>query len=150
MLRAAVLLSLLALPALAADPTVGATGFASACARCHAATQVKAGEKAPRVDRQNARPGAGPDLTEVLLQNGYDPMKTWIQSPVKVRKDTACDTRQLLPTQIDDLLAYLLSRAVPEEPSRKERLAAALAEDKAHAIQAGVPTDRVRRKGKKQ
>jgi mono/diheme cytochrome c family protein len=149
-LRAAILLSLLSLPALAADPEVGSAGFASACARCHAATQVKAGENTPRIDRKNARPGAGPDLTEALLQKGYDPVRTWIESPVKVRKDTACDTRQLPPAQIDDLLAYLMSQVVPEQPNRKERLANALAEDKAHAIQAGVPTDRVRRKGKKQ
>jgi len=149
-LRAAVLLSLLALPALAADPEVGSAGFATACARCHAATQVKSGEKAPRVDRKNARPGAGPDLTEALVTQGYDPVKSWIQNPTKVRKDTPCDTRQLPPGQIDDLLAYLMSRVVPEQPSRKERLANALAEDKAHAVQAGVPTDRVRRKGKKQ
>ena len=150
MLRTAVLLSLLSLPALAADPEVGSTGFSAACARCHAATQVKAGEKAPRVDRRNARPGAGPDLTEALVQQGYDPVRTWIQAPAKMRKDTSCDTRQLPPAQIDDLMAYLMSRVVPEQPSRKERLANALAEDKAHAVQAGVPTDRVRRKGKKQ
>lgn len=150
MLRVAPLLCLLGLPALAADPSVGSTGFASACANCHAVTQVKAGEKSPRVDRQNARPGAGPDLAEALVKKGYDPVRTWIESPVKVRKDTSCDTRQLPPAEIDNLMAFLMSRAVSEEPPRKERLANALAEDKAHAIQAGVPTDRVRRKGKKQ
>jgi mono/diheme cytochrome c family protein len=144
------LLLLLPLPALGANPAVGATAFGEACARCHAATQVPAGQKEPHADRHNARPGAGPDLVEALLEKGYDPVRTWIQAPGKAKKDTSCDTRQLAAAQLDDLLAYLMSRVVPEEPPRKERLKAAVAEEQQRAAALGVPTSRARRGGKTQ
>jgi len=140
---------LLSLPAVAANPEVGADAFASVCARCHAASQVKAGEREPHADRRNARPGAGPDLTEALLADGYDPVRTWIQNPVGVRRDTSCDTRQLPAAQLDDVMAFLMSRVVPEAPPRKERLRRALAEDQAQATAAGVPTARAKRGGKR-
>ncbi len=140
---------LLSLPALAADPDVGASAFASACARCHAASQVPAGEREPHADRRNARPGAGPDLTEALLSKGYDPARAWIQNPVAVRRDTSCDTRQLPAAQLDDVMAFLMSRVVPEAPPRKERLRQSLAQDQARAAKAGVPTARARRGGKR-
>jgi cytochrome c len=143
--RVAMLLSLLSLPALAANPEVGATAFASACARCHAATQVRPGESTPRADRKNARPGAGPDLGEALVEKGYDPVRSWIQAPLKVRRDATCDTRLLPPAQLDDVMAYLVTRLVPAGPARKERLERSLSEDQAHAAQAGVPTQRVSR-----
>jgi mono/diheme cytochrome c family protein len=148
-LRAALLLSLLSLPALAANPDNGAAAFATACARCHAATQVRTGETGPKVDRQNARPGAGPDITEALLARGYDWTRAFIQSPAKVRRDASCDTRQLPPAQLDDLMGYLVARVVPEEPSRKERLAKKLSEEQARASSSGTPTGRALRRGGK-
>ncbi len=149
MLRLVPIALLLSLPAMAANPDLGADAFASGCARCHAASQVPAGEREPHADRRNARPGAGPDLTEVLLARGYDPARTWIQNPVAVRRDTSCDTRQLPAAQLDDVLAFLMSRVVPEAAPRKERLRHALAEDQAHAAAAGVPTGRAKRGGKR-
>lgn len=147
--RSALLASLLSLPVLAASPDVGADAFSASCARCHAATQVPAGQKEPRVDRSNARPGAGPDLTEALLADGYDAVRSWIQSPGAARRDTACDTRQLPAAQLEDVMAYLVARVVPEAPPRKERLKKALAEDQTRAAAAGVPTQRARRGGSK-
>ena len=87
----------------------------------------------PHADRSNARPGAGPDLTEALLEKGYDPVRAWIQNPGRSRGDTACDTRQLPPAQLDDLMAFLLSRVVPEAPTRKERLRRAMSEEQEKA-----------------
>ena len=149
MLRLALFAALLSLPALAANPDVGSGAFSAACTRCHAATQVAAGQKDPHADRSNARPGAGPDLTEALLEKGYDPVRAWIQNPGRSRRDTACDTRQLPPEQLDDLMAYLLSRVVPEAPPRKERLRKAMSEEQERAKTLGVPTARAKRGGKK-
>ncbi|HVP59493.1 MAG TPA: hypothetical protein VMT11_02950 [Myxococcaceae bacterium] len=148
MLRLAFVASLLSLPALAANPDLGAGAFSSACARCHAATQVPAGQKEPHADRRNARPGAGPDLTEALLEEGYDAVRAWIQNPGRSRRETSCDTRELPPGQLDDLMAFLVSRVVPEQPSRKERRARALTEEQERAKALGVPTARARRGGK--
>jgi len=148
-LRPALLSLLLSLPALAADPDLGAGAFSAACTRCHAATQVPAGAKDPHADRSNARPGAGPDLTEALLEKGYDPVRAWIQNPGRSRRDTACDTRQLQPAQLDDLMAYLISRVLPEQPARKERLRRAMADEQEKAKALGVPTARAQRGGKK-
>jgi len=147
--RHALLLLLLPLPVLAANPDSGAGAFAGACSRCHAATQVPAGQREPHADRRNARPGAGPDLTEALIQKGYDPVRAWIQNPGRSRRDTSCDTRQLPSGQLDDLMAFLMSRVVEEQPPRKERLKKELADDQARAAAAGVPTARARRGGKR-
>ena len=91
--------SLLCCPSPRSPPTPSwVRRFSAACTRCHAATQVAAGQKDPHADRSNARPGAGPDLTEALLEKGWDPVRAWIENPGRSRHDTACDTRQLPPS----------------------------------------------------
>jgi mono/diheme cytochrome c family protein len=147
--RIVLLASLVALPALAANADQGADAFSAACSRCHSATQVPAGQTKVRVDRQNARPGAGPDLTEALLASGYDTVQSWIRKPGHGREPTACDTRQLSPAQLEDLMAYLVSRVVPAGPSRKERLRLALTDEQVQAKQNGVPTTRAKRGGRR-
>ena len=150
MLRLTLLSAVLSLPALAANADLGAGAFSAACTRCHAATQVPAGGKEPHADRRNARPGAGPDLTEALLEKGYDPVRDWIKNPVAVRRDTSCDTRQLAPEQLDDLMAYLMSRVLAEPPPRKERLNRSMSDEQQKAKDLGVPTARAKRGGKTQ
>lgn len=150
MLRIALVASIIvSLPALAANATVGAEAFASGCSRCHAATQVPAGATEPHADRRNARPGAGPDLTEALLAQGYDKVRAWIEKPGRANRETACDTRQVPPAQLDDLMTYLVSQVVPAQPSRKERLRGKLSEEQARAAAAGVPTARARKGGRR-
>ena len=149
MLRTALVASLLSLPALAANADLGADAFSVACSRCHSATQVPAGGKELRVDRQNARPGAGPDLTEALLAEGYEKVQAWIEKPGRGREPSACDTRQLSAAQLDDLMAYLVAQVVPAQPSRKERLRLTLSEEQKRAKQAGVPTSRAKRGGRR-
>ena len=149
MLRLTLLTCVLSLPVLAANPDVGAVAFDAACARCHAATPVPEGQREPHADRRNARPGAGPDITEALLSDGYDAVRAWIQKPGgRSRRDTSCDTRGVAPDQLDDLMAYLLARVVPQEPPRKERLRRVLADEQDRAKALGVPTKRARRGGK--
>ena len=46
-------------------------------------------------------------------------------------------------------MAYLVSQVVPAQPSRKERLRVALSEEEAKAKQAGVPTGRAKRGGRR-
>jgi len=148
-LRSVLLASLVSLPALAANANQGAQAFTAACSRCHAATQVAAGQNAPHADRRNARPGAGPDLTESLIASGYDRFQAWVQKPGRGREPTACDTRQLSPDQRDDLMAYLVAQVVPAQPSRKERLRSALSDEEAKARAAGAPTRRAKRGGRR-
>ena len=149
MFRTALLASLVSFPVLAANADQGAEAFSAACTRCHAATQVAAGQNAPHADRRNARPGAGPDLTEALIASGYDKFQAWVQKPGRGREPTACDTRQLSAAQLDDLMAYLVSQVVPAQPPRKERLRVALSDEEAKAKQAGVPTGRAKRGGRR-
>jgi mono/diheme cytochrome c family protein len=148
-LRIALLASLVALPALAANAENGAGAFSAACSRCHSATQVPQGQREPHADRRNARPGAGPDLTEALLASGYDSVESWIRTPGRGKEPTACDTRELSRAQLDDLMAYLVGRVVPAEPSRKERLRAVLSEEQVRARELGVPTSRSKRGGRR-
>jgi cytochrome c1 len=146
--RTALVASLVSLPALAANADQGADAF-SACSRCHGAMKVPAGQTQVRVDRRNARPGAGPDLTEVLLARGYDKVQAWIRKPGHDREPTACDTRQLSAAQLDDLMAYLVAQVVPAERPRKERLRLALSDEQAKAQRDGVPTNRTKRGGRR-
>lgn len=138
---------LLSLPAAAANVEAGATAFADSCARCHAATQVHDGERGPRVDRANARPGAGPDLSEALVKSGWDATRAFIVAPQQKLPGTTCDTRTLPADAIDDVMAYLVARATPEPADRKQRLKQSLERDQQAAAQAGVPTRRASRRG---
>ena len=149
MFRTALTISLISLPALAANADQGADAFTTACSRCHSATQVPAGQTKVRIDRENARPGAGPDLTEALLATGYDKVEAWIRKPGHGREPTACDTRQLSPAQLEDLMAYLVAQVVPAAPPRKERLRLALTDEQTRAKQNGVPTTRAKRGGRR-
>jgi mono/diheme cytochrome c family protein len=146
--RTALVASILSLPAIAANPDQGADAFTAACSRCHSATQVPADQTKVRIDRQNARPGSGPDLTEALIATGYDKVHAWLQKPGDGR-ETACDTRQLSAAQRDDLMSYLMSRVMPAQPVRKERLRLALSDEQTRARQAGVPTSRAKQGGKR-
>jgi mono/diheme cytochrome c family protein len=148
-LRFALLTSLVALPALAANAENGAGAFSAACSRCHSATQVPQGQREPHADRRNARPGAGPDLTEALLADGYDPVRSWIQRPGRGKEPTACDTRELSSAQLDDLMAYLVGQVVPAQASRKERLRSVLSEEQVRARELGIPTSRSKRGGRR-
>ena len=150
MFRTALVASLVSFPVMAANADLGADAFSAACSRCHSATQVPAGQTQVRVDRRNARPGAGPDLTETLVARGYDKVQAWIQKPGRDREPTACDTRQLSAAQLDDLMAYLVAQVVPAQPSRKERLKLALSDEQARAKRDGVPTSRAKRGGRRQ
>jgi mono/diheme cytochrome c family protein len=140
---------LVSVPALAASATAGAEAFSAACTRCHAATRLQAGQRELHGDRTNARPGAGPDLTEALLSQGYDQVRSWIQKPGGGRRETSCDTRQVSPAQLDDLMAYLVGQVVPDDGPRKERLKRTLSDEQARAVAAGVPTDRAQRGGRR-
>jgi mono/diheme cytochrome c family protein len=101
-------------PALAADAAQGEVYFQKACANCHTAIQVQKDGKTPTVDPSYVPPHLmGPDLAQFLKGSTVSYFRKWTKNPWAIRDATACDPRLLQSTQLEDLIAFVSSRARP-------------------------------------
>ncbi len=115
-------LALTASSALAADVSRGHQAFTEACARCHAATPPRDGERRWRTEPAAPRPGSGPDLVDVLQDRNHALVRAFVRDPQQARPGTSCDTRLLDASRYEDLMAFLVSRTSPLPPPRLVRL----------------------------
>ena len=144
MLRLSLFALLVGVPSLAADSQGGARAFDTACARCHTAKQARPGE-ASSSPRDLGDSGAAPDLIDSLRTRGYEQVRVWALGPWAIKGHQLCDPRLLQPAQVDDLMAYLISRVQAEQPQPTERRKQALTSEQKKAGLSGPQTPRLRR-----
>lgn len=120
------LLTLLLLPGLAAASSPGESAFNTACASCHTVgAPAPKGDKAASAAkgaRAKVEPGTRTNLVELMQKRTPREVRTWVQAPHKVRRDTHCDTRLLAPEDLGALLSYVMLSVQPPAPSRQELL----------------------------
>ncbi|MBU8896355.1 cytochrome c [Corallococcus sp. M34] len=113
-------LPLMLLPCLAGATDSGETLFNKACSHCHTARRP---EKEAKAQPTLARDSKAIPTMDLAIQNrSAEQLRTWVQAPHKVNAKTGCDTRQLRAEDMDALMGYLSTLAVPLELPRDEML----------------------------
>ncbi|MBJ6761375.1 cytochrome c [Myxococcaceae bacterium JPH2] len=114
------LLPLVLLPCLAGAEDSGETLFNKACSHCHTARRSDKEAKAhPTVARDSK---VIPSMDMAIQNRSAEQLRTWIQAPHKVNAKTGCDTRQLRAEDVDAVMGYLSTLAVPPQLPRQEML----------------------------